>query len=216
MTRSPIAPGMIGALALVSSVLLASCTGGGSSPSASTAATSSAIASVSASLPASALPSASATALPSAEPTESLPPFACLPSVTIPKTTGRAQITDVRVGTHTGYDRVTFEFSGGIPQTVIDGVLPPFFADPSGLPLDVAGSAFLKVTMTGGTTLMPDGSASYGGSTNVTPGLPQIVQLREGGDFEAISTWYIGLNGGACYRVLVLTDPARLVIDIEQ
>ena len=142
-------------------------------------------------------------------------PFACVPSVALARTTDRAQISDVRVGTHTGYDRVTFQFTAGIPQTVVEGVLPPFFADPSNLALDVAGTAFLKVTMNSGTKITPAGAISYAGPTDFEPGFPQLVQLIEGGDFEAISTWYIGLNGAGCYRVLSLTSPSRLVIDIE-
>lgn len=217
MTPSPMARRTISALALLTTFSLASCAASSPLPSASAAASllpsASALPSIPASEPPSATPSATATA--TAQPSESLPAFACVPSVTIAKTTGRAQIKDVRVGTHATYDRIIFEFSGGIPQTVIDGVLPPFFADPSNQPLSVAGSAFLKVTMTGASKVGLDGGTSYAGPTNFTPGFPQLVQLKEGGDFEAVSTWYIGLNAGACYRVLALTGPARLVIDIE-
>jgi len=130
-------------------------------------------------------------------------------------TTDRAQITDIRVGTHGGYDRVVFEFAAGTPQTVVEGVLPPFFQDPSGLPLEVAGSAFLKVTMTGASSVSPDGVVTYDGPTDFEPGFEQLVQLIQGGDFEAVSTWYLGLDGGGCIRVLTLADPGRLVIDIE-
>ena len=219
MSRSSSSRRTIGAPLLIVTLVLAGCGAGGSSPSASAAASSlqsaSAEPSAPASQPASAEPTATATPLPSAVPAESLPPFACVPSLTIAKTTTRAQITDVRVGAQAGYDRVTFEFTGGIPQTVVQGVLPPFFADPSGLPLDVAGTAFLKVVMNGGTKVTPDGTSTYTGPTNFEPGFTQLRQLREGGDFEAIATWYIGLNGGACYRVFTLDSPSRLVIDIQ-
>ncbi len=220
MTRSLPSRCSIGALTLCFGVTLAACTGGSPSPSsnvpsASAIASASSSASTPASQPASAQPSGTATMAPSDGPTDSLPPFACAPTVTIPATTDRAQITDVRVGTHDGYDRVTFEFASGIPQTLIEGVLPPFYADPSGLPLDVTGAAFLKVTMTHGTKLSLDGGVTYTGSTNFQPGFDQLVQLREGGDFKAISTWYLGLDPGGCIRVLTLTGPSRLVIDIE-
>jgi hypothetical protein len=218
MTRSSPSRRTIGALALITGLVLAGCTTAGSSPSASAAPSSlpsaSVVPSAPSSEPASAGPSVAATAVPSVEPTESLVAFACVPSVTITKTIDRAQISDVRVGTHAGYDRVTFQFAAGIPQTVIEGVLPPFYADPSDLPIDIDGTAFLKVTMTFGTKVM-DGGLTYAGSTNFTPGFPQLVQLREGGDFEAVSSWYIGLNGGGCYRVLTLASPSRLVIDVE-
>jgi hypothetical protein len=206
---------LFGAIALIAGITFAGCTPAGSSP-ASVGPGGSTDASVEPSMDASAAasgePSASAT---SAEPTESLPPFACTPSVTIAKTTDRAQITDVRVGTHDGYDRVVFEFAAGIPDAVIEAVLPPFYADPSGLEVEVAGSAFLKVTMHGASKISPDGGVTYGGATNFEPGFDQLAQLVEAGDFEAVSTWYLGLNGGGCIRVLTLADPSRLVIDIE-
>jgi hypothetical protein len=204
-----------GALFLIATVALAACTSGGGS-SASIAPSTSAVASASSAPSTAASPQPSATASAAAsEPTGSLPPFACSPSVTIAATTDRAQITDVRVGTHDGFDRVVFEFASGIPSTVIEAVLPPLYADPSGKELDVAGTAFLKVTMHGASKISPDGGGTYSGSTNFEPGFSQLVQLLEGGDFEAVSTWYLGLNRGGCIRVLTLADPSRLVIDVE-
>jgi hypothetical protein len=94
-------------------------------------------------------------------------------------------------------------------------VLPPFYADASGLEIEVTGSAFLKVTMHGASKVSPDGVVTYDGSTNFEPEFDRLLQLLEGGDFEAVSTWYLGLDGGSCFRVLTLSDPSRLVIDIE-
>jgi hypothetical protein len=215
MARSHLSRLTPGALALVASLALAACTPAGSpsnspgvsgSPSSEPSAAASGTASVE--------PSTSAPAS-EVEPTESLPAFACSPAVTIPATTERAQITDVRVGTHDGYDRVVFEFASGVPQTVIKAVLPPFYADPSGLPIDVTGTAFLQIVMTYGTKVTPAGGTTYSGPTNFEPDFDQLAQLIEGGDFEAVSTWYLGLKGGGCLRVLTVADPSRLVIDIE-
>lgn len=171
--------------------------------------------SFSASTRASVEPSTSASAAASDELTGSLPPFACVATVTIPRTADRAQITGLRVGTDAAFDRIVFEFASGTPQTVIQAVLPPFYRDPSGLPLTVSGSAFLKVTMTGGTKVSPAGGMTYAGATDLHPEFPQLVELIEGGDFEAISTWYLGLNGGGCIRAEALTGPSRLLIDIQ-
>lgn len=212
MTRMQLSRPSLGALALIASMALAGCSAGSPSvaPSDSAIASASAEPSIQASEPASAEPSAIAS-----EPTDSLPPFACTASVTIPSTTDRAQITDVRVGTHDEYDRVVFEFASGIPDAVIEGVLPPLYADPSSLEVDVAGTAFLKVTMHFASKMSPEGGVTYGGSTNFEPGFDRLAQLIEGGDFEAVSTWYLGLDGAGCFRVLTLADPSRLVIDIE-
>jgi len=217
MTRQPLSRPALGALAMIAGIVLAGCTAGSPSPSStepsgSSVASGSAEPSVAASAAASVEPSAAKSA---SEPTESLPPFACTPSVTTAKTTDRAQITDVRVGTHDGYDRVVFEFASGLPDAVIEGALPPFYADPSGLEIHVDGTAFLKVTMHGASKVSPDGGVTYNGPTTFEPGFDQLVQLIESGDFEAVSTWYLGLGGGGCIRVLILSAPSRLVIDIE-
>jgi hypothetical protein len=214
MTRPHSSRPAFGALALIATVALAACTTSGASPGSaggSSSALDSAVAEPS--ISASHLASAEPSATPS-EPTESLPPFACTPSMSVASTTDRAQITDVRVGTHDGYDRVVFEFAAGIPDAVIEGVLPPFYADPSGLELAVAGTAFLRVTMHGASKVSPDGGVTYSGSTNFQPDFDRLVQLIEGGDFEAVSTWYVGLDGAGCYRVLTLAGPSRLVVDV--
>ena len=156
---------------------------------------------------------------PSAEPvpSDALGPFSCDLPVVEDATVGRAQIVDVRVGTHAGYDRVVFEFANGLPEISLDRADPPFTGDASGLPIDVEGTSFLRLTMRGGTKQTEDGTSSYDGPTDFDPGFPMLVDLIEGGDFEAQSTWYLGLNAVACPRVTLLTDDGapRLVIDVE-
>jgi len=216
MARSPMTRRLIGALILVAALAVTACTAASPSPSSGApSASASAEPTTEPSAAPTTVPSAPASAAPSDEPTESLPPFACTPSVAVPATVGHTQITDVRVGGHDGYDRVVIEFSDGIPQTVIEAVLPPFYQDASGLPLEVNGTAFLKVTMHGATKLGAGGGITYTGPQEFEPGLSQLVHLIEGGDFEAVSTWYLGLDGGGCTRVLTLAAPNRLVIDVE-
>jgi hypothetical protein len=127
----------------------------------------------------------------------------------------RANITDVRAGTHDGYDRIVFQFRGGIPQFDIKSATPPFTADPSDLPLTVQGSSFISITLHGGTAQTETGASSYSGPRNFHLGFPTLVNLVQGGDFEAVSTWYAGLTRAACLRVSTLTAPDRLVIDVQ-
>ena len=126
-----------------------------------------------------------------------------------------ANIVDVRVGTHDGYDRVVFEFEQGTPELTLDRAEPPFTEDASGMPMEVDGDAFLGLRMRGGTRQTDAGTSSYDGPTDVSPGFPTLVHLIEGGDFERQSTWYLGLTGESCVRVLLLDAPPRLVIDVE-
>ncbi len=171
------------------------------------------------SAPSVALPSESAGASPTsaatAEPSDDLGAFTCEMPIEGAGTVDRAQITDVRVGSHDGYDRVVIEFDEGIPAFTLDETSAPLLADPSGMEMDVEGSAFWSLVMQGGTRVAVDGTESYDGQTDFTPDFPALAELVEAGDFEAVSSWYIGLHQPTCARVLTLTDPTRLVVDIQ-
>lgn len=158
----------------------------------------------------------SLSAAPSAEPSDdALPAFSCAVPIHGDGTVPRAQLTDVRVGTHDGYDRIVFEFADGVPELDISQATPPLLADASGQELDVDGNAFLQIVMHGGTKQTDAGGSSYTGSTDFTPGFGQLAELMEGGDFEAVNTWYAGLNADACARGFTLSNPSRIVIDIQ-
>jgi hypothetical protein len=207
LSRRAIAPGLI----LV--FLLAACTAADPTGSATASPSEQPSESVAASEQpsSSALPSADA----SGEPTDELGDFACSFPVTGVGSVVRAQISDIRVGEHDGFDRAVFEFQNGIPQFTLDEATPPLLADGSGLPLDVHGNAFWQLVMQGGTRVSPDGVETFLGPSDFTPGFTRLTQLTQGGDFEAVSTWYFGLEATSCVRVLTLNDPPRLVIDVE-
>lgn len=154
---------------------------------------------------------------PSAEASaEDLGPFTCELPIHVDATVARANIVDVRVGTHDGYDRAVIAFSDGLPEVFVERASPPFVQDGSGNPIDVQGTSFLRVTLRGGTKQMDDGSSSYEGPRDFQTEFPMLVHFVEGGDFEAQSTWYVGLAAEACVRVLALGgDEPRLVIDVE-
>jgi hypothetical protein len=157
----------------------------------------------------------------SAEPTasEDLGPFTCELPIVEDATVARANITDVRVGEHDGYDRVVFEFAQGLPEITVDRATPPFTHDASGMPIDVAGDSFLRLTMRGGTKQTDTGTSSYDGPTEFEPDFEVLEHLVEAGDFEGQSTWYFGLDDddGVCVRVIGLEGDGspRLVIDLE-
>jgi hypothetical protein len=173
-------------------------------------------------------PSAAATETPgptAPAPTVGLVPFNCALPVSLPATVDRAQIVDVRVGTHgtgpLGYDRIAFEFQGpGIPQVTLRSGTPPFTYDPSGLPMPVRGRSFLVLVLHGGTGLTPDGRVTYSGPIDFQPNFPALTEFKQAGDFEAVSEWVAGLAinsspGVICQRVFILKSPTRLVIDVQ-
>ena len=192
--------------------MLAGCIGESASPSASVEASMTPSASVP---PAASAPAASASVEP--VPSAALGPFSCDLRVVEDATVALANITDVRVGTHADYDRVVFEFADGLPEITLDRATPPFTHDASGMPIEVDGETFLRLTMRGGTKQTVDNTSSYDGPIDFDPGFAGLVDLVEGGDFEAQSTWYLGLASEACVRVMRLTDDGapRLVIDVE-
>jgi hypothetical protein len=199
---------------LLAVILLAACSGTDPSPSEGGPSAASSLPSAAASAGASTAPSATASSL-EPIPSDELGEFSCdLPVVEDP-TVAIANITDMRYATHPDYDRVVFEFEQGTPELTLDTATPPFTQDASGEPITVDGESFLRLTMRGGTRQTDEGTSSFDGPTDFDPGLPTLVDLVQGGDFERQSTWYLGLAAEACVRVMLLDGPPRLVIDVE-
>ena len=148
-------------------------------------------------------------------PDESLAPFACNLPIRGAATASRAQIKDLRVGAHDAYDRIVFTFETGTPEYVIEKAVPPLMQDPSGLPVPVQGSRYLRIVLHGGTVQLPAGGQSYGGPTSITPHFAKLVDLQSAGDFEAVASWYAGMSADGCVRVFTLKAPDRLVIDLQ-
>ncbi|WP_290849771.1 hypothetical protein [Gordonia sp. (in: high G+C Gram-positive bacteria)] len=123
-------------------------------------------------------------------------------------------ITDIRVGSHDGFDRVVFEFAGsGTPGWHADYTDDP--AQPgSGFPIDVPGHSVLAVFISG--LQMPTESPhpSYTGP-NPVPGTGVITEVSDAGWFEGQSDTFIGLTADRpAVDISVLSGPTRLVIDV--
>jgi hypothetical protein len=72
------------------------------------------------------------------------------------------------------------------------------------------GSSGLRIVFHGAS-----GATSYTGSRDLTPGLPVLQEVEQLGDFEAVLSWGAGLSRASCLRVLELTGPTRLVVDVQ-
>ncbi len=139
------------------------------------------------------------------------PAFACtkLP-YTRPNDVLSVRVADVRVGTHPGYDRMVWEFvNGRFPDIVVQRAKPPFKLDPSDLPVTIDGTAFLKIHLTHVAVETVPADAD-----DMTPGYPMLLELRQTAGYEGDATWIAGLSGPACVRVMILKNPARLVVDV--
>lgn len=127
----------------------------------------------------------------------------------------------MRVAQQSGFDRIVFELG---PSSVGIGSygMPPWhvgqaaeFMNTAGQPVAVAGNAFLQVRISGTSTFQPDGpTKSYTGPTDLHPTTPLVRNLRLVEDFERQVSWGIGLERLQCPRVLELTAPVRLVLDL--
>jgi hypothetical protein len=108
-------------------------------------------------------------------------------------------LTNVGVTTHGCTDTVAFAFDSTSPQKpgyTVEYQRGPFSQDASGKPISLAGSAFLVVTMQPATGFdFTTNRHTYVGPLRVQPANAAYVQdVVETGDFEAVTTWVIGLR----------------------
>jgi hypothetical protein len=136
-----------------------------------------------------------------------------------------AQLVDVRVGAHDGYDRVTFEFAPpsdgryfGLPSYEIHRATPPITQDGSGDPVAVDGESFAVIVFHGASgvdSTADEYTITYEGPREFTPGFEVLAEATQTGDFEATLSWAFGLNEVSCWSVLELDDPMRVAIDFS-
>jgi len=129
----------------------------------------------------------------------------------------------VRIGTHQGYDRITFEFKApepnpggeaGVPRYEIRTAKPPHYEDASGLPLEVNGNSFVGIVFHGASGVDFEGRATYTGPKVVRAGFDNLVEAVRSGDFEATLSWILGVRRQTCWQVHELHNPDRVAIDI--
>ena len=143
-----------------------------------------------------------------------LPAFACA-TVTAGDASSRADVSSVRVGSANGYDRFVIEFDGPVPAfTVSSQETSAFLQDATGATLQLQGSSGVKVVVHGASGTDLNGRQTFFGSTDLKPGSPVLKEARQTGDFERVFSWGLGLSQPACLRVLTLTGPDRLVVDV--
>jgi hypothetical protein len=166
-------------------------------------------------------PASTPTATPTPSPTPTAATTAC-PSATGGEATF-VHLTDVRVGTHAGFDRVTFEFvpssdaPPAIPTYQLDAASPPFVEDGSGNPIELEGSHFARLIFHGASGAKLSGETvmlTYQGPKEIKPGFTVLTEVQETGDFEATLSWALGLSRSSCWKVVELSDPLRVVIDL--
>lgn len=127
-------------------------------------------------------------------------------------------VTDIRTGVHPGFDRVVFDLDGTGPGTPGWDVRYVAEArdDGSGHLVDVAGDSILEVRISG--TAAPTDSGVPGADrTPIHPAdLEAVEEVAYRTWFEGYSTAFVGIDGAERpFRVFLLTDPIRVVLDVQ-
>lgn len=128
---------------------------------------------------------------------------------------GAAVLRAVRAARQEGFDRVVFEFEGAaVPGYHIEYVDKPIRRCGSGDETAVAGEGWLRVR------LEPAQAHTEAGQVTVAQReralrLPVLAELEQICDFEGQVEWVLGARRPNPYRVMELTSPARLVVDVR-
>jgi hypothetical protein len=125
-------------------------------------------------------------------------------------------VTDVRLGAHGSFDRITFEIAGdGEAGWLIEYEDEPR-SQGRGDPVEVEGDAALRVALRGMAYPTDAPEPPYDGPERITPDrLDAIVEVVEDVLYEGYHDFFVGLDAERPYRVERLTEPQRVVIDIE-
>lgn len=125
-------------------------------------------------------------------------------------TSAGSAVVAVRVGAHDGYDRFVLEFSGALPSyTVKPQPSSTFTLSPRGVPVTLRGAAGVDVRVNPVTNW-----SAYIGPTDLRPGFITLQEARLVENFEAHQEWGLGVSSPVAFRVMELTGPTRLVVDV--
>src|SRR6202521_1750974 len=122
-----------------------------------------------------------------------------------------ATVSAVRIAHHDGYDRLVIGFatSNTMPQyQLTQQATTHFVRDASGQPVTLDGSAGIRA-------VLRNADITPGAPTDLKPGLPSVREVAQIGNFERVVSYGVGLGTPACFRVLELSGPTRLVIDVQ-
>jgi len=120
-------------------------------------------------------------------------------------------VYDVKVAHHDGYDRLVIGFptANSMPQYQLNRQATAHFVrDASGQPVTLSGSAGIRV-------VLRNADIVNGAPADLKPNLPEIREVAQIGNFERVVSYGVGLSTPACIRVLELSGPTRLVIDVQ-
>jgi hypothetical protein len=121
-------------------------------------------------------------------------------------------LVGIRAAHHAGFDRVVFDFRGGLPSSHRARYVDQLLGDASGMPVRIAGRAVLRMRF--------EPAQAHNATGSTAPrrrafALPNVMTVVNAGDFEGVTTYGIGLAKATTFRVFTLRDPDRVVVDIR-
>jgi hypothetical protein len=123
-------------------------------------------------------------------------------------------LTGIRASHHPGFDRVVFDFFGGLPANRSARYVPALLGDATGFRIPIRGRAILQVSFSDarGHTLDDRDTAP----DRTTFALPNVLQTVQSGDgFEGVISYGVGLAVRQPFRLSTLSNPPRVVLDID-
>jgi hypothetical protein len=124
-------------------------------------------------------------------------------------------VTEIRIGRHEGFDRVVFELGGaGTPGWDVRYVDDPT-SQGSGDPVDVEGAEALQVKLTGTGYPFDTGEEEWAGPNPLAGhGTETVTEVVWDATFEGQSVAFVGTTARAPFRVFLLEDPVRVVLEV--
>jgi hypothetical protein len=123
-------------------------------------------------------------------------------------------LTQVTASHYPGYDELVFQFRGGVPAKTSARYVSQVIADPSGLPVNVVGSALLRVTFSPAAGHNAQGLVTYGPTQRTYP-LPELIQVVKVGDFESVLSFGVGVAQKAPFHMHTLPKAGQVVLHVK-
>jgi hypothetical protein len=128
-----------------------------------------------------------------------------------------ATLIEVRTASHDNYDRIVFEFVGVAPGYRVGYASGSIQECGSGEEVMIAGSAWLNIQLSPANAHTEQGDITVRDRNRVwTDRGANLRALRLICDFEAVTEWVAGVRHPGKFRVLELTDPARIAVDVRK
>ena len=126
-----------------------------------------------------------------------------------------ALLKEVRIAAHENFDRIVFEFAGAtLPGYHIEYIDQPARQCGAGDAVDVKGQTRLEIRLMPANAHTDEGKPTIA-TREFSPNLTTVKELKSTCDFEAEVAWVAGVSAPNKYRVLELSNPTRLAIDIK-